>query len=70
MATSKEYGFTCVNGLWKGDQSTHWDRSGTCKRALDYIFISDKDMSKVSDVTFDEWDQPEFTPYKSSRTEF
>ena len=67
MATSKEYGFTCVNGLWKGDQSTHWDRSGTCKRALDYIFISDKDMSKVSDVTFDEWDQPEFTPYSTLR---
>ena len=56
-----------MNGLWKGDQTTHWDRSGTVKRALDYFFISEDDVKKVKEVTFDEWNSPEFTPHTIMR---
>ena len=64
---SEEYNFECLNGMWRGDQTTHWDRSGTVKRALDYFFISVKDKNKVIDLVMDDWNSPEFTPYSILR---
>ena len=67
METSANYGFKCLNGLWKGDQTTHWDRSGTVKRTLDYFFIAEKDLDKVEDLVLDDWNKPDFTPHTTIR---
>ena len=65
---SKKYGFTMMNSRSDTqDHSTHQDSTNNTKRALDFIFVNNEAVEDVEGVYYDEWENPQLTPYRVMR---